>query len=548
MKISFYLFAAVAVLCVACDISGGGGGTSDVCSGLSTEGDCVNVEMSSSGEGTVVLKDLSGGENFAFLISASANDGETASPSLVPYTITVTGPSQKETKIIYRGKLQHLYMSGKVRSLIQRRIDAEGAIRRIGKETAGRYSLIDTEKNSGEKFHAAVGTYRTFKILVDSSSGTYESRTFKNIYSGRYVEGWLDDDGVSVSETSLQSIVRKIDDIIVPRIRALFGTESDTDSNGVINILMSARLNEQASSTDGRVNIVGFFNRTDFTTSSDSNRGEYLYAVIPDVVISPQTHAVSSDEFLAAMAHELQHLVSYANHTILSSGEAESVWLDEGMSHLAEDVCGYGTYNIAFVASYLANVNSVAIAGGTDTAARRGGAMLLLRYLFEQAGGASYSASEAGDVTGGGVSFLKAIIANDTSSQKGIGALEAVTGRSFKDMLATFGLMMIYDNTGLKSDQSIFNLNPEITDPFTGQKIGLRLRGSTRTIDGTEVTLSGPSVVEFSGNMEENLNISGFDIIKYHNTYQGDVTVEFEISGSTDPFFFIVRLEDGDDT
>ena len=110
-------------------------------------------------------------------------------------------------------------------------------------------------------------------------------------------------------------------------------------------MLMSPTVNADtpASQCATQGYVAGFFDAGDFDGPSDpnSNQGEIFYSIVPDSLgqFSCQ-HTVGDVGFdvPSTFMHELQHLINYSQHVIVSGGEQSSSWLDEGMSIVAEEL------------------------------------------------------------------------------------------------------------------------------------------------------------------------------------------------------------------
>jgi hypothetical protein len=133
-----------------------------------------------------------------------------------------------------------------------------------------------------------------------------------------------------------------------------FGQPTDIDHNGKIVILFTKEVNKLT--TRGSNGVVGgfFFDRDLFPATTQNglegcpttNFGEMFYVLVPD------PNAVFSDKRTASdvlsltpgtLAHEYQHLINasrrlYVNTT---SDYPEVVWLNEGLSHIAEELLFY---------------------------------------------------------------------------------------------------------------------------------------------------------------------------------------------------------------
>jgi hypothetical protein len=189
-----------------------------------------------------------------------------------------------------------------------------------------------------------------------------------------------------------------------------FGVESDVDQNGLVLILFTPVVNKLTPKAECSTSFVtGFFFSIDidpaFKDDSRSNQGEVFYAIVPD----PQgtascTFSTSSVRRLVPVTfvHEFQHMISYYHHVLLRGGSSEALWLNEGMSHLAEELGGWHflsqgdtTQFSNFVVGDLYNAfrylrdpgaHFAFFGQGTGTLEERGGAWLFLRWVVDQFG------------------------------------------------------------------------------------------------------------------------------------------------------------------
>ncbi|HSI04070.1 MAG TPA: hypothetical protein VLC93_06325, partial [Myxococcota bacterium] len=128
--------------------------------------------------------------------------------------------------------------------------------------------------------------------------------------------------------------------------------------------------------------VVGVFVFGDYLASGVSgatgNQSDILWARLPD---GSNTDAL----IIGTLAHEYQHLVSFALRSKLGDAAQlrETLWLDEGVSHLMEDLTGWGGSTVDAYALALEQWDSAPFAGPNDTVAQRGRAYTLLRYLID---------------------------------------------------------------------------------------------------------------------------------------------------------------------
>lgn len=149
--------------------------------------------------------------------------------------------------------------------------------------------------------------------------------------------------------------------LVYPTIRQYFGEPTDIDGNGRVLILFTRAVNELTSPGSGSY-VGGFFFARDLFPKSDadglrgcggSNAAEVLYMLVPDpkgeVNGNTRSKRFVSQRTVAILAHELQHLVSTGRRLRVLGLEnwSEDFWLNEGLSHIAEELAFYAATSLA---------------------------------------------------------------------------------------------------------------------------------------------------------------------------------------------------------
>jgi hypothetical protein len=186
-----------------------------------------------------------------------------------------------------------------------------------------------------------------------------------------------------------------------------FGAESDLDQNGVVIILMTDAVNDLTPDcTDGRV--VGYFFGGDLLTGPNSNNGEVFYTLVP-APAKPNCTAITRSQAVnnlkPTLIHEFQHMISFNQHVLVRSGNSEETWLNEGLSHIAEELGGrlipnsecmpeftscrsqYSSGNILNSYDYLKDTEAHFLVFPTSsggTLEERGAAWLFVRWVADQ--------------------------------------------------------------------------------------------------------------------------------------------------------------------
>ena len=264
----------------------------------------------------------------------------------------------------------------------------------------------------------SIGSQRTFHVCdVVTCSGTqdFTEVTATLRYVGQHAAIYQDNaaPGGGFSDSAVAALGALFDSDLYGVDTRAFGAESDVDNNGLIFILFTPAVNKLTPNSQcSQSFITGFFFNADidpaFKGDSRSNQAEVFYAIVPD----PQgtvscTFATKDVERLVPVTfiHEFQHMISYYHHVLLGGGSTETLWLNEGMSHLAEELGGWhflaqgDTSRFSdFVLGDLYNAYrylespsayTTLFGAGTGTLEERGGAWLFLRWVLDQYGDAS---------------------------------------------------------------------------------------------------------------------------------------------------------------
>ncbi|MEE9470340.1 MAG: hypothetical protein V3W32_01375, partial [Gemmatimonadota bacterium] len=150
-----------------------------------------------------------------------------------------------------------------------------------------------------------------------------------------------------------------LEDVVYPVNTSYFGEPADIDGNERIIVLVTEETNK-LSGASGLTFIAGFFVPSDLSDSGDpggggtavgglcatSNEAEILYLIAPDpggTYGIAHTVEFAKETVIGVSAHELQHLIGAERRLIFGSGgfgDLEDTWVDEGLSHVAEELNG----------------------------------------------------------------------------------------------------------------------------------------------------------------------------------------------------------------
>jgi hypothetical protein len=271
-----------------------------------------------------------------------------------------------------------------------------------------------------------VWTQRTFQVLSDFDGSAFKRITARPRYVGDHIVLYVDVDEPpgAFTDAELRTFGDLFDRTLYDLDVRAFGSESDIDTNGHVIVLFTPVVNALTppSECGSQGFITGFQYGLDLLpTQQNSNRGEIFYALVPDVGGTRSCEHTKADvERLvpATFVHEFQHMISFGQHVLARGGAGEVLWLNEGLSHIAEELAGktyeakfpppsgrtdpnqlfpdsaqgYLTPNMRNAQSFLRTpglTSASAITGG-GTLAERGGAWLFLRWLGDQKGESIY--------------------------------------------------------------------------------------------------------------------------------------------------------------
>ncbi len=289
-----------------------------------------------------------------------------------------------------------------------------------------------------------------------------------------------------MSDADYAAILDEIERVAFPVDSAYFGLPSDVDGNGKVIALVTAEVN--------RLGAAGFFTASDLAAGVDcpaSNEGEVLWLIAPDPLrqfgFDPIPTDVIRSRLPGVIAHELQHLIHAERRIFEAGGDFESAdepWLNEGLSHIAEEVSGlyagglrsgsnvdyadlavpevferfdrYHFNNFRFVRDYLRSPGSVpALSDQPVTRGElrraRGYGYLLLRWLADR-----YAAEGSAGLVSSvrEEAFFRELTVGGSALRRSVdniaGALSSTLGvvRPWPDLFAEYAATLAVDDVG----------------------------------------------------------------------------------------------------
>jgi hypothetical protein len=278
-----------------------------------------------------------------------------------------------------------------------------------------------------------VGDIRTLNVRGDSACSSPRLRGARVMAVGSRAVVMADTTNPAggFSDAEFRAVAAAFDTLVWPIATRNFGEPSDVDGDGRVTILYTRSVNE---ATPRAVNYIvgGFFYwrdlfpkraRSGFDACAGSNESEIFYLLAPDpagvVNGNVRTRAFVFNETLGTVAHEFQHLISAGRrlYTLEVGGTewSEELWLNEGLSHVAEELVFYRIaqlqprgnvgapsfataprvdalnrfqlQNFGRYASFLQAPAAHSVYGAVDELETRGAAWAFLRYAADRRGG-----------------------------------------------------------------------------------------------------------------------------------------------------------------
>ena len=303
---------------------------------------------------------------------------------------------------------------------------------------------------------AQPATSRTFKVLGNLDGTSVKSSTGTLRYAGTNVLVYVDvNTPTGFTETQIQNFGRLFDETLYPVTVGAFGPPSDIDQNARIVVLMTPLINALTTKADCEENnefVTGYFYGVDLlTTQANSNKAEVFYSMVPDpqAQFSCAQPVFNVSQYVpATFVHELQHMISFGQHVGVFGGQDEDTWLNEGLSHIAEEIAAnhylsrgrpdsaapFNRGNLNNARAYLSKITDYSVTTYSDFGAleERGATWLFLRWLADQK-----------EPTLGGTTVFRALV---QTKRTGVANVEAVAQETFGQLFGSFGIALYTDS------------------------------------------------------------------------------------------------------
>ena len=253
------------------------------------------------------------------------------------------------------------------------------------------------------------GSARLFSVCAKLDCSSFTKVTATALVVRGHIALYVDNAAPSpgLPQTDLDSIADMFNSRLYAIDTTAFGRESDIDDNQVVAVLMTPAVNKLVTASTCQTSgfVAGFFFGADLdpatANNSNYNHGEVFYSLVADpngTLSCPHNASAIKRLVPVTFIHEFQHMISFNQHVLLRGQEAEVLWLNEGMSHLAEELGGrsFGLGTSQFSDFAIGDVfnayqyldapgdHFLLATEGIGTLAERGAMWLFVRYLVDQ--------------------------------------------------------------------------------------------------------------------------------------------------------------------
>lgn len=277
------------------------------------------------------------------------------------------------------------------------------------------------------------------------------------------------------TDTELAAVAATFDTLVYPLDTAAFGAPTNVGGQGKVILFYTSRVNALTPAL-ASYTIGGFFysrdlypkvSRGGLPACAGSNEAEMFYLLVPDPNGTVNGNKRTKDEVtllnLTTIAHEFQHLINSGRRLYVTPGAVpnEETWLDEGLSHVAEELLywrvlgvgsrqnlgindiggstarsdlfrNYASQNFSRFYQFLVNPEVNSPYAPNDSLATRGAIWTFLRFAAGRQGAS------------GEAPFFRALV---NSATRGVANLQGVLGTgTFADYLQDWAVSIVADD------------------------------------------------------------------------------------------------------
>ncbi len=311
-----------------------------------------------------------------------------------------------------------------------------------------------------------VGHQRTFWVCAETSCSSFVQVAATAKYVGPRGAIYLDDTvpAGGLTQADIDSVGMLFDggagggsNNMYAIDSAAFGSEPDLDSNSVAIILLTDAVNALSGNCNATGSVIlGYFFSTDlFPGMANSNGGEIFYGFVPDPANPTCTVSKNFVESILppTFIHEFQHMINFNQRVLVRSGQGEDTWLNEALSHFAEELGGrllpdgfalgsapnrfsqFLTSDVSNAYDYLEDPEAtflVSPGNSTGTLKERGAYWLFIRWLADHF-----------DTDPNGANLTRSLV---QTTRLGAANVAAATGVPFSTLIPEWQLANYLDN------------------------------------------------------------------------------------------------------
>ena len=300
--------------------------------------------------------------------------------------------------------------------LADRRDSLEAQDRQLEQTLALRLQQSGRRAGKPVRVQYEVGDRRSFFFFAEGEvpDQSIEARVVAvNERAVAFVQEDLREDENNIEEEQMKAVIDRFAEDY-PILVEAFGAPSDVDGDGRIAVLFTHLIHD--------VGRIGFYRATSVVpaeSGGDGNMTDLLW-------LNP----IASEWHRPLLAHYFQHLINFNQHVLVRRSRAESFWLNEGLSHVAQDlVAEQANLNYGYVRSYLRQPGASGLNTITDFSTWRGAVYLFVRSLVDLLG----------------EEVLLRLVQTDLIGSANV---EAATGENFADLMARWGAQLYLSGTG----------------------------------------------------------------------------------------------------
>jgi hypothetical protein len=309
-----------------------------------------------------------------------------------------------------------------------------------------------------------VGDVESFWVADLATDTNYQIQA-RLRYAGSVVLMYVDT-SIDVDQAALEQSAREFEQRIYPRDRELFGHEQSPGIDGdvrltIVNTVLRGGAAGYFSASDGVVSAVNRFS---------NQRDMFMMGV--------NAYPLGSQAYASTLAHEFQHMIE------ANVQRRSPLWLNEGMSTLAEDL--NGDVSQSFPNLYLQNPDLQLTGWEPLSAIHYGASRLFLRYFQEQYAGES-----------GLAELIKADAGNHLEAFVPIAARKRPDIHSFADIYADWAVANVLNDPTVGDGRYAYTLLPHLA--AIGDLQGDPAQASVHQFGVDYYNLHGPLTLAFDG-------------------------------------------------